>query len=180
MGIYDKLTVESILSPESAEIARKVGSDKILPVDMSAIKAPQLHDLLDFWNKARDGMPLPCASCFDPISIPQHLSHILFIQVDHDPLRFTFRVIGEKPNEAFGKNVAGEEVSKIVAFDLPVGKFMHEAYAWVIAQGCAVAFKGPNGALVDGYRSQEMIYLPFSDGSAKITRILGAAVYYRD
>jgi len=180
MGIYDKLTLESILSPESAEIARKIGSDKLLPVDMAAIKAQQLHALLDFWNKARDGMPLPCASCFDPISIPQHLSQIFFIQVDHDPLRFTFRVIGENPNEAFGRHVAGEEVSKIVAFDLPVGKLMHEAYAWVIAQGCAVAFKGPNGALVGGYRSQEMIYLPFSDGSAKITRILGAAVYYRD
>jgi len=180
MGIYNELTLESILSPESAEIARKIGSGKLLPVDMAAIKAPQLHALLDFWNKARDGMPLPCAGCFGPISIPQQLSQIFFIQVDHDPLRFTFRVIGKNPNEAFGRHVAGEEVSKIVAFDLPVGKFMHEVYAWIIAQRNPVAMQGPNGALVNGYRSQETVYLPFSDGSAKITRILGAAVYYRD
>lgn len=179
MGIYSELTIENILSPESAEIARKIGCDKLLPVDMPAIKAPQLHGLLEFWHKSRDGMPLPYASCFDPISIPKYLSQIFLIQVDYDPLCFTFRVIGENPNEAYGKNAMGEEVSKIEALDSPVGKLMHEAYAWILAQRAPVAMKGPNGALVDGYRNQETVYLPFSDGTGKINRILGAAVYYR-
>lgn len=179
MGIHKELTLESFLSPEAAEIARKLGTDKLLPVDIAAIEALPLHALVDFWNKARNGMPLPCAASFDPILIPQHLSQIFFIQVDHDPLSFKFRVVGEDVNEAFGINVVGEEVSKIVAFDLPIGKMLHEVYAWAIAQRKPVAMRGPNKALLEGYQSQEMIYLPFSDGGAQIVRILGAAVYYR-
>jgi len=179
MGVYDDLTFASILSPEMADVARKIGTDKLRPVDVSMLKSEKLLALSTFWNKARNGMPLPCAASFDPISIPQFLSQVFLIQVDHDPVRFSFRVVGEDPNEAFGTNVAGQEVSSIELHDLPVGKMMHEGYAWVLAQRKPVAMAGPNGALVDGYTDQEMIYLPFSDGSARITRILGAAVYYR-
>lgn len=180
MGIYGDLTFASILSPEMADVARKVGSDKLRPIDISALKSKQLLALHDFWHKARDGMPLPYAASFDPISIPQYLSQVFLIQVDHDPLRFEFRVIGENPNEAFGTNVAGQEVSAIELHGLPVGKMMHEGYTWIIAQRKPVAMAGPNGALVEGFTNQEMIYLPFSDGGSRIVRVLGAAVYYRD
>jgi|GEM_PF-1033064 len=179
MGVYDDLTFASILSPEMADVAQKIGSDKLRPVDVSMLKSKKLLALNAFWNKARNGMPLPCAASFDPISIPEHLSQVFLIQVDHDPIRFSFRVVGEDPKEAFGTNVAGQEVSSIELHDLPVGKMLHEGYAWILAQRKPVAMAGPNGALVDGYTNQEMIYLPFSDGSACITRILGAAVYYR-
>lgn len=179
MGVHDDLTLASILSSEMAEVARKIGSDKLRPIDVTMLKSEKLLALNAFWNKARNGMPLPCAASFDPISIPKHLSQVFLIQVDHDPIRFSFRVVGEDPHEAFGTNVAGQEVSSIELFDLPVGKMMYEAYTWILAQRKPVAMSGPNGALVDGYTNQEMVYLPFSDGSARITRILGAAVYYR-
>lgn len=179
MGVYDDLTFASILSPEMADVARKIGSDKLRPVDVTMLKSEKLLALNAFWNKARNGMPLPCAASFDPISIPSHLSQVFLIQVDHDPIRFLFRVVGEDPQEAFGTNVAGQEVSSIELFDLPVGKMMHEGYAWVLSQRKPVAMSGPNGALVEGYTNQEMIYLPFSDGSSRITRILGASVYSR-
>jgi hypothetical protein len=180
MGVYDDLTFASILSPEMADVARKIGSDKIRPVDVLALKSEKLLDLVKYWNKARNGMPLPCAASFDPISIPQHLSQVFLIQVDHDPVNFSFRVVGEDPHAAFGTNVAGQEVASIELFDLPVGKMMTEGYMWILAQRKPVAMAGPNGALTDGYTNQEMIYLPFSDGGARITRILGAAVYYRN
>ena len=179
MGVYDDLTFASILSPAMANVAQKIGSDKLRPVDVSALISGKLLELNNFWNKARNGMPLPCAASFDPIHIPKHLSQVFLIQVDHDPLRFAFRVVGEDPHEAFGTNVSGMEVSSIELQGLPVGKMMHEGYEWIISQRKPVAMAGPNGALVDGYTNQEMIYLPFSDGGASITRILGAAVYYR-
>lgn len=179
MGMYDELTLENLLSPESAAIARKVGTEKIAPVGLEALETEALRDFADFWNKARDGMPLPCVSRLDPVEIPRHLSQAILIDVKHDPLAFQFRLVGDGPVQAYGYSTAGMNVMDLEVDGVPVGKMMYEAYAWIAAQRNIVAMKGPNAALADGYKRQEMVYLPFSDGGSRIVRILGAAVYYR-
>ncbi len=180
MGIQERVTLESVLSPESAAIAQQLGNHKLAYVAPEALEAPELRELLEFWHKARDGMPLPCAGTLDPVKIPRHLSQIFLLNVAHDPLRFEFRIIGEGPTHAFGLNASGMKVEEIEFGGLEAGKMMHESYSWIVAQRKPVAVSGPNATLQDGYKRQEIIYLPFSDGGCQIVRILGASIYYRD
>ncbi|WOF73457.1 PAS domain-containing protein [Parvibaculaceae bacterium PLY_AMNH_Bact1] len=179
MGKFEQVTLDSILSPAAAETARQLGSHRLASVSPDSLEAVSLRDLADFWNKARDGMPLPSAGALDPVKIPKHLSQSFLISVDHDPLSFEFRIIGEDPTEAFGVNVAGMTVTDIEFNGLPAGKMMHESYAWIVDQRQPVAFSGPNETLQAGYKRQEIIYLPFSNGSCQVSRILGASIYYR-
>ncbi len=179
MGLPEERNVESAYSSDVLELRKKVGNDQIKPVDLPALEADALRDMFDFWNKARDGMPLPCSSCIDPVALPKRLSQIFVIGVKHDPLSFWFRIMGDDVVSAFGVNVSGQEVAKIESHGLPTGRLLHETYAWVVGQRKPVAMAGPNGALQDGYKRHEMIYLPFSDGGCQITNILGASVYYR-
>ena len=179
MGLPEKTDVESVYSSEVLDLRRKVGNDQIKPVDVSALEADPLREMHNFWNKARDGMPMPCSSCIDPVALPKRLSQVFVIAVEHEPLTFRFRIMGEDVINAFGVNVCGQEVSTIESHGLPTGKLLHETYAWVVDQRKPVAMAGPNGALQDGFKRHEMIYLPFSNGGCQITNILGASVYYR-
>jgi hypothetical protein len=179
MGLPKETNIESAYSSEVMELRKKVGSDQIRTVDFAVLEADALRDMFDFWNKARDGMPLPCSSCIDPVALPKRLSQVFVIRVEHAPLSFWFRIMGEDVINAFGVNVCGVEVSKIESHGLPTGKLLHETYSWVIDQRKPVAMAGPNGALQDGFKRHEMIYLPFSNGSCQVTNILGASVYYR-
>ncbi len=179
MGQIKETNIESAYSSEVMELRKKVGNDQIRLVDLAALEADVLREMFDFWNKSRDGMPLPCSSCIDPVALPKRLSQIFVIRVEQEPLSFWFRIMGEDVINAFGVNASGQEVSKIESDGLPTGKLLHETYAWVIAQRKPVAMAGPNGALRDGFKRHEMIYLPFSNGGCQVTNILGASVYYR-
>lgn len=179
MGLPEKTDIVSAYSSDVLELRRKVGNDQIKPVELTVLKADVFQEMFDFWNKARDGMPLPCSSCIDPVALPKRLSQVFVIRVEHEPLSFWFRIMGEDVINAFGVNASGMEVSKIEAGGLPVGKLLHQTYEWVIAQRKPIAMAGPNGSLQDGFKHHEMIYLPFSDGGCKVTNILGASVYYR-
>jgi len=179
MGLREKIDVESSYSSDVMELRRKVGNDRIKQVELSALEGDIFREMFDFWNKARDGMPLPCSSCIDPVALPKRLSQVFVIRVEHEPLSFRFRIMGEDVINAFGVNVSGMEVSKIESGGLPTGKLLHQTYEWVIAQRKPIAMAGPNGSLQDGFKRHEMIYLPFSDGGCQITNILGASVYYR-
>jgi len=179
MGVDSRQTLESILSPATVEIARQLGNDQLASIPPEDLEAKALRDLVEFWNKSRDCMPLPCAGSLDPVKIPKHLSQSFVISVDHDPLCFTFRIIGEEPTAAFGVNAAGMTVADIEFNGIAAGKMMHESYSWIINQRRPVAMSGPNATLQEGYKRQEIIYLPFSNGGCQIIRILGASVYYR-
>ncbi|MBG53531.1 MAG: PAS domain-containing protein [Alphaproteobacteria bacterium] len=179
MGIYQSSFWDSIYKPESREIARVLGVDQMQLVEGEALKSADLKDMLVYWNKVRDGMPLPVASSLNPAHISRHLSQVFLLQVEYDPLKFTFRLIGEDPTTAFGVNASGLEVESIMSEGVQAGKMMHDLYAWIVEQRQPMSFSGPNPTLKEGYNFHEVVYLPFSDGGANIVRILGAGVYDR-
>ncbi len=179
MGIHEQVPWDSIYRPESREMARQFGVDQMKLTAFNGLKSDHLMALGGYWHKVRDGMPMPCASSLDPTQFAKHLSQIFLIQVDHDPMKFTYRLIGEDPTAAFGVNATGFEVEQIVSDGMPTGRILHDLYVWIVSQRQPLALSGPNHSLKDGYNFHEVVYLPFTDGGATITRILGGAVYYR-
>ncbi|MEQ9519082.1 MAG: PAS domain-containing protein [Parvibaculum sp.] len=179
MGIHQLSFWDNVYQPETREVAHALGVDQLQPVDGQELKSGHLQDLLAYWERVRDGQPLPLASNLNPAQISRHLSQVFLLQVEQDPLKFKFRLVGEDPTAAFGVNAAGFEVEKIEFEGLAAGKMMHELYAWIVTQRNPLALCGPNPTLKDGYNYHEVVYLPFCNDDARITRILGAGVYYR-
>lgn len=68
---------------------------------------PVLRPLLSYWQDKRADRQLPARADIDPIDIPRLLPHIGLIDVEHDPRRFHYRLVGSYMVTLFGVSYQG-------------------------------------------------------------------------
>ncbi len=68
----------------------------------------QLKDLLAYWLKIHPKDKIPSRQIFDPMSIPKVLPYITMTDVERDPFRLKFRLLGTAVNNAFGREFTGK------------------------------------------------------------------------
>lgn len=62
--------------------------------DIATIPSPLMRQVHDYWNAKRAARALPSWSDIDPAEITRLLPNILVVAVEHDPMRFRFRLVG--------------------------------------------------------------------------------------
>src|SRR5258708_36707350 len=66
-----------------------------LELPMDEMWRAEQHRLYDYWVKIRPGgVALPGRQHLDPIEIPDLLPYFFLIDVEKEPLRFRYRVVG--------------------------------------------------------------------------------------
>lgn len=68
----------------------------------------QLKQLLQNWLQIHPLTKLPSRSDFDPSKLVDVLPYIAMMDVERNPFRLKFRLIGTAVNEAFGRNFTGK------------------------------------------------------------------------
>ena len=67
----------------------------------------QVRGILDYWLSIHPKDRLPSRQDMDPISIPKLLPYIVMTDVESDPFRLKFRLLGTVISNAFAKNLTG-------------------------------------------------------------------------
>ena len=73
-----------------------------------------MRPLLECWDKARNGRTMPARSDFDPLSLPRDLlANMFLLEVQHQPRRFQFRLMGTAVAEMLGEDWTGKYLDEL-------------------------------------------------------------------
>jgi len=143
--------------------------------DFSQIDSPRIHRFLDYWKARRAGPDaIPLRSDFNPTDLRELLPNMLIVDVEHDPLRFRYRLVGTRVVEFNSQEFTGlylgtigwqEEQQLIDAYTdatanrAPLCGF----YTWTLRSG--------------SIGKCEFALFPFSNDQQAVTQIFGIEDY---
>lgn len=81
-------------------------ADEEIPV--TALDHPLLLGLLRHWEAKRGARALPARADFRPEGMQPFLGHIFLVDVEHEPRRFRFRLLGTEIVSSYGIELTGK------------------------------------------------------------------------
>lgn len=144
---------------------------------LSELSDPLVRSMLDYWNAKRGDRTMPSPNDIDPVDFPRYLPNVQLIQVDHDPLDFSYRLLGEQVSEIHGGNYRGRKVKDLDQVSEGFGRMMFELFELVALRKRPFAAGGTLESLGKGYTEFEGVYMPLSFDGARTDRILCASSY---
>ena len=73
---------------------------------------PRVEEFVSYWDGLRAGDRLPGRQHFDPVHIPAFLANIWLLDIQPEPLRFRFRLVGTRVAEFLGRDPTGQWVDE--------------------------------------------------------------------
>ena len=143
---------------------------------LASIDQWQVKELLEYWLKIHPKDKLPCRADFDPIDVPRILPHIVMTDIERDPVRIRFRLVGTIITTAFNRELTG------LYFD---EAFENYAEAEGYTQRTELAmdavpkhFFGKGKLKYDlDFTSIEWVLLPFAENGKDVDLVIAALSY---
>lgn len=74
---------------------------------------PRIKELVSHWNGLRPDGGLPGRQHLDPVRIPSVLANIWLVDVQREPMRFRFRLVGTRVVEFLGRDPTGRWIDDV-------------------------------------------------------------------
>ncbi|MBM3597401.1 MAG: PAS domain-containing protein [Alphaproteobacteria bacterium] len=101
-----------------------------LPAD-AAFWHPKIAMLYRYWRSIHpEGGGLPGRQHFDPTDVPRLLANIWLLDVERDPLRFRYRLVGTALERFYGEHATGRYLGEVNSKYFDPAYFQH--YALVV------------------------------------------------
>jgi hypothetical protein len=139
-------------------------------------RSDALRQLHQYWVSKLDGRPMPRRADIEPTEIPRLLQHIALVDVEAEPLRFYFRLIGTHITQAVDRDCTGCYFEEV--YQGQILKDMVRLYS------VAVHAKNParhmSRAIYAGkdYRHYESVHLPLSEDGEAVNMILAGLEFF--
>ena len=141
---------------------------------------PRIRELHDYWlGLWHDGDTMPGRQDFSPFAVKHLLPDLWLLDVQHDPLRFRYRLIGTRIVERHGRDHTGRWVDEVhPSFVSPAvqGQFKSAAECGTVGwrRGHPLfAYDNRPGITI------ERIILPLASDGAIVDMLLGLTIYRR-
>ncbi|WP_207482530.1 PAS domain-containing protein [Arenibaculum pallidiluteum] len=139
-------------------------------------REPDLLDLLRVWDGLRGSRRWPARGDIDPEAFRLHLGELMLIAVEHDPLRFRYRLIGDLITEAAGYDMTHETFEDQP--DPVFRDFCLRLFTNALAHGEPVSAAGER--TIDGQVfGFDSLLLPLSGDGQSIDQYMAKLVYPR-
>ncbi|MBE7636609.1 PAS domain-containing protein [Sneathiella sp. P13V-1] len=143
---------------------------------LSTITQWQLRELLEYWLEKHPKNRLPKRADFDPIDIPKTLPYIVMMNVERNPFRLKFRLVGTVITNAFNRELTG------LYFDESFDNYLEaEGYTQrkeVAEDGEPKYFFGKGKLKYDlDFTSIEWVLLPYAEDGENVDLIIAALSY---
>jgi hypothetical protein len=138
---------------------------------------PMVLEILNYWYAKRGDRRMPRPQDMDPVDFARHMPNLMMIQVDYDPIRLTYRLIGEEVAHVHGSNHRGREVRDIDDKHPNLGSLLHELYSAVAMLRRPVGVGGGLEFMGRGHMSFEAAYMPLSSDGERADRIFTVTSY---
>jgi len=141
------------------------------------ISHPTLVALHRYWDGKRGGRMMPARRDLDPSEIVKLLPHIYMVDVERDPLRFRYRLIGTAICAFLGRDYTGRSVDAATYGEGDILTRLLQLFTAVVEARAPVAFKG-NIWHVSGreWREVEALLMPLSRDGATVDIIFAGYV----
>jgi hypothetical protein len=141
------------------------------------VSHPTLVALHRYWDGKRGGRLMPARRDLDPSEIVKLLPHIYMLDVERDPLRFRYRLIGTAICTFLGRDYTGRIVDAATYGEGESLNRLLELFTAVVETRGPVAYKG-NIWYVSGreWRQVEALLMPLSRDGATVDIIFAGYV----
>ncbi len=136
----------------------------------------QLKVLLEYWLSIHPQTHLPGRQHFDPLNIPKILPYITLLDVEWDPFRLRFRVLGTAVNHAFGRDFTGKYFDEeFPDYEIAVG---YKQRFEVAKTGMPMHYSGRGTLRYDlDFKTIEWVLLPMARDGETVDMILSVISY---
>lgn len=141
------------------------------------LKDPKVLEILNYWYAKRGDRRMPSPNDIDPIDFAKHMPHLMMLQVEYEPFRLTYRLIGEHIAYSHGANFKGQSVLAVNDKMPKLGTMLFELYRAVTELKRPVGVGGEMDFAGGGYMSFEAAYMPLSFDGDRTDRLFTVTVY---
>ncbi len=132
---------------------------------------PSLSKLLAYWNEKRGRRRMSSRADIDPLDLPKHLGHLCLVDIEHDPLRLRYRLIGAAITETMGRDMTGRYFDDIYEDDILRDSVA--AHAWIVEHRAPLRMFGHALYSSKSYYLYEILNLPLSDDGETVNMVFG-------
>ncbi|MCK6452283.1 MAG: PAS domain-containing protein [Alphaproteobacteria bacterium] len=155
--------------PASSKAKNRMDLEALRATIAGQISHPDLLRLLDYWlERCRDGR-LPARRDIDPLALPYVIGHLILVDVERDPLRFRYRLIGSSLSLQFNLNLTGRLVDEHP--DPTIRRLANEAYATVVTTARPLAYRR-DAVINKRVRRYDVLILPLASDGQTVDKIL--------
>ncbi|MBI3515882.1 MAG: PAS domain-containing protein [Proteobacteria bacterium] len=155
----------------------RLASREARSIDISACHA-SARALYAYWRRIHPPDGLPGRQHFDPAAVVALLPNIVLVEVQRDPLRFRYRLLGSRIDSVNGKNLSGQWLDEAYADHAKAAALLRE-YAQVVETGQPIWRRSePRVVPMPDCRAIEVLRLPLASDGQAIDMILGLTLYF--
>ncbi|MGH7123977.1 MAG: PAS domain-containing protein, partial [Stellaceae bacterium] len=140
-----------------------------------AFERPELGDLLCLWQAKRRGGAMPTRADLTPFDLKAHLGNLILTDVEPDPLRFRYRLVGTNITRIVKRDATGGYFDKIYT-----GRLRETALAvntWVVRERAPLRIFSRMGHERNDIYTYEGALLPLSADGERVNMVLGALLF---
>jgi hypothetical protein len=139
--------------------------------DDLAIWSDRLQMLFDYWASKRGTAEAPGRRDLDPLDIPRLLPIVVLVDVEHDPLRFCYRLAGTELIQKAGAEITGKTFDQIHRGPQRDAVFADYQAAAVTCEPVVALHEYVNE--FGSYWRYERLFLPLIDSSGVVNMLFG-------
>ncbi len=148
-----------------------------LPTDLAALH-PSARALLTYWESIHPTGALPGRQHFDPAAVVPLLPNIVLVEVERDPWRFRYRLVGSRVDAVNGKPLTGQWLDVAYA-DHPRAAVLLNEYVQVVETARPTWRRSePSVAPEASCKIIEVLRLPLAADGKTVDMILGITLYF--
>lgn len=127
--------------------------------------------LYDYWQEQRRDRRMPSRRDLDPVDLPRQLANLMLIDVEREPLRFRYRLVGTRVVDASDEDRTGAYFDGIAFF--ATNPIVMEQYSEVLEGGKPLFSLEPFKNFVNGATYQvDRLILPLSTDGETVDMLL--------
>lgn len=131
------------------------------------IPVPDLQKLYRYWLKKRGDRDMPGRADIHPDEIVGLLPGIVLIDVEHNPVRFKFRLVGTDAVLALGQDITGRYLDEFLS-----GAPIEERFQWLVDHGTSYYAASRLGWLNRDFQEYHVLGLPLGGEQGTVNMIL--------
>lgn len=137
----------------------------------------KLSAIHQYWLEKRGSRRMPCRDDIDPVELRPHLGNVVLIDVEHNPLRLRYRLIGTRITAVMGRDSTGKYYDEIYSGQLLEN--IYESFRWIFENMKPLRTYGESFYPDRDYYIYETLNLPLSEDDETINMVLGYLVFHR-
>lgn len=135
-----------------------------------------LLSLQRYWESKRGDRTLPSRADLDPpVDLPEHLAHLCLIDVQRQPLRMRYRLVGTGIVQVLGRDSTGKWYHELYPPDVLAQ--LDEQYRWMISKRRPLRTFGRSVYEDTDFYDFEMLSLPLASDGETVDMVLGKLVF---